>query len=190
MCPRVTEALSLRSKDVDLEKGVVHVRALKRQNATEKCLSEAAASFVRKLQEEGISVSRVRNTGLRGVQSFSDTWLWPEEPEDYIFPASRRDSKETRRSKDVVARAIRKARQTFKVPHIPEVQPGRIRSHSGRHRCINDMKHHNVDREVGKKFARSADGGVYERYGKLSAQQAGKKLQQNLDLQAYWRQMC
>ena len=189
LCLRVTEILSLSGKDFDLEKGVVKVRALKRQHATDKVLSEAAATFVRKLQEEGVSVSRVKNTGILGRQTSKDIWNWPEEPEDYLFPSTRRDSQQARRTKDTVARAIRNARQTFKVPHIPEVQPQRIRSHSGRHRCINDMKQHNVEREVGKKFARITDDGVYEKYGKLSAQQAGKKLRQNVELQSFWKQM-
>ena len=189
LCLRVTEVLSLSPKDFDLVKAVVRVRALKRQHATDKALSEAATTFIRKLQEDGISVERVKNTGLRGLQTATDIWNWPEEPGDYLFPATRRDSKQSRRTKDAVARAIRQARKTFKVPHIPEVQSDRIRSHSGRHRCINDMKQHNVEREVGKKFARITDDGVYEKYGKLSAQQAGKKLHQNLELQTVWKHM-
>ena len=189
LCLRVTEVLSLSGKDFDLAGGVVRVRALKRQEATDKCLNEAAAAFVRKLQEEGVSVNRMRNTGLQGVKAASDIWTWPEEAEDYLFPATRRDSRQGRRTKDTVSKAIRKARHTFKVPHIPEVRPDRIRSHSGRHRCINDMKQHNVDREVGEKFARITDDGVYEKYGKLSSQQAGKKLRQNMELQTFWKQM-
>ena len=51
------------------------------------------------------------------------------------------------------------------------------------------MKQHNVDREVGEKFARITDDGVYEKYGKLSSQQAGKKLRQNMELQTFWKQM-
>lgn len=189
LCLRVTEILSLRGEDVDFEKGVVRVRPLKRQDATDKVLSEAAVTFLRKMKDDGVCVKRSKNTGLRGIQELNDVWTWPENPEHYLFPATRRDSQQERRTKDVVARAIRKARETFKVPHIPEVQPSRIRSHSGRHRCINDMKQHNVEREVGKKFARITDDGVYEKYGKLSAQQAGKKLRQNQELQTFWKQM-
>ena len=175
LCLRVTEVLSLSGKDFDLAGGVVRVHALKRQDATDKCLNEAAATFVRKLQEEGVSVNRMRNTGLQGVKATNDIWTWPEEPEDYLFPATRRDSRKGRRTKDTVSKAIRKALHTFKVPHIPEVRPDRIKSHSGRHRCITDRKQHTVDREVGEKFARISDDGVYEKYGKLSSQQAGKK---------------
>ena len=189
LCLRVTEVLQLRVQDFDFEKKVVKVRALKKQAETEKFLGEAAFDFLLKLREEGVSVRRQRNTGVRGMQAVTDEWFWPEDPEHHLFQAKRRDSKLVRASKDTVARAIRRARRTFHVPHIPEVQPGKIRSHSGRHRCINDMKEHNVEREVGKKYARISDETVYDRYGKLSAQQAGKKLLQNHDLQAYWKRM-
>jgi hypothetical protein len=50
----------LRGKDFDLAGGVVRVRALKRQEATDKRLNEAAATFVRKLQEEGVIVNRTK----------------------------------------------------------------------------------------------------------------------------------
>ena len=117
--------------------------------------------------------------GMQGTREVLDAWHWPEELEHYLFPASRRGSRKVNRGKDVVARAIRDARKTFRIPHIPDVNPNRIRSHSGRHRCINDMKQHNAEREVGKKYARISDDGVYQNYGRLSAQQAGKKLKQN-----------
>lgn len=93
LCLRVTEVLSLSGKDFDLEKGIVRVRALKRQAATDKVLSEAAVAFVCKLQEEGISVNRVKNTGVLGIKTVADSWNWPEEPEEYLFPSTRRDSK-------------------------------------------------------------------------------------------------
>jgi hypothetical protein len=51
------------------------------------------------------------------------------------------------------------------------------------------MKHHNVDKEVGKKYARISDDGVYQNYGKLSAQQAGKKPKLNQELQTFWKNM-
>ena len=86
LCLRVTEVLSLSGRDVDLAGGVVRVRALKRQEATDKCLNEAAATFVRKLQEEGVIVNRTKNTGLQGVKAANDIWTWPEEPDDYLVP--------------------------------------------------------------------------------------------------------
>jgi len=51
------------------------------------------------------------------------------------------------------------------------------------------MKQHNVEREVGKKYARISDDTIYDGYGKLSAMQAGQKLLQNKELQAFWTQM-
>ena len=50
VCLRVTEVLSARGKDAFLEEGTVQARASKRQSPTDKCPSETAASFVRKLQ--------------------------------------------------------------------------------------------------------------------------------------------
>ena len=46
-----------------------------------------------------------------------------------------------------------------------------------------------MEREVGKKYARISDDGVYQNYGRLSAQQAGKKLNQNQELQMFWKSM-
>lgn len=189
LCLRVTEILNLRPKDFDLEAGIVKVQALKRQKETDKVMGEAAVNFVNKLKEDGFSVRRMKNTGMLGVREVLDAWYWPDDPEHYLFPASRRDCRLVKRGKDVVAKAIRRARATFRVPHIPDVNPSRIRSHSGRHRCINDMKQHNVEKEVGKKYARISDDGVYQHYGRLSAQQAGKKLKQNRELQDFWKNM-
>ena len=119
---------------------------------------------------------------MLGTGKVLDAWHWPEEFERYLLPASRRDSRKALRGKDVVARAIRDARKTFRNPHIPDVIPNRIRSHSGRHRCIHDMKHHRAEGEVGKTYSRIIDDGVYQNYGRLSAQQAGKKLKQSQEL--------
>jgi hypothetical protein len=118
-----------------------------------------------------------------------DAWHWPEELEHYLFPASRRGSRKVNRGKDVVARAFRDAQKTFRIEHIPDVDPNRIRSHSGRHGCINDMKHYNVERDVGNKYACISDDRVYQNYGRLSAQAAGKKLKPNPELQMFWNML-
>jgi integrase len=91
LCLRVTEVPSLRGKDLDFENGVVRVRPMKRQGATDKVLSDAAVLFIRKIQEEGINIKRLRNTGLRVLQEISDDWNWPEDPEGLLFPATRRE---------------------------------------------------------------------------------------------------
>ena len=76
-----------------------------------------------------------------------------------------------------------------RIPHIPSVNPNRTKSHSGRHRCTNGMKQHDAEREAWKTYARISDDGVYQNYGRLSAQQAGKKLNQNQELQMFWKSM-
>ena len=126
---------------------------------------------------------------MLGTREVLDAWHWPEELEHYLFPASRRGSRKVNRGKHVVAKAIRDARKAFRIPHIPDVHPDRIRSQSGRHRCINDMQQHIAEGEVGNKYARISDDGVYQKYGRLSAQQAGKKLKQNQELQIVWKNM-
>ena len=82
--------------------------------------------------------------------------------------------------------ALRKARSTF-VPPVPgEVRLDRIRSHSARHRCINELKSSNCVPEAGKKFARIASDSVWSGYGKLSEQQVCSVLRRNTELQQLW----
>ena len=121
LCLRVTEVLNLRPKDFNLEVGVVKVQALKRQKETDKVMGEAAVAFVRKLMDEWFSVRRMRNSGILGTREMLDAWHLPEELEHYLFPASRRGSHKVNRGKDVVSKAIRNARKTFRIPHIPDV---------------------------------------------------------------------
>ena len=142
-------------------------------------MGEVVVAFVRKFMDEGLSVRIRKHLGVIGTRDVLDDWRRREEHEHYHFPASRRDSRKVNRSKDVVARTIRGARTTFCTPHIPDVQIHRTRGHSGRHLCINDTKQHNVERYARNKCARISDEGVYQSYGRLSAQQAGKKLTQN-----------
>ena len=127
--------------------------------------------------------------GILGTCEVLDAWHWPADFEHDLFPASRRDSRKAIRGKDVVARGIRDARKTVRIPYIPDVHPDRIRSQSGRHRCIHDMQQHNAEREVGKKYARVRDDGVYQTYGRRRAQQAGKKLKQNQELHMFRKNM-
>ena len=65
-----------------------------------------------------------------------------------------------------MARQIRKLRAHFNEPYV---KTDRIRSHSARHRAINDLKASGIDREVGKQFARISDDAVWAGYGRLSA---------------------
>ena len=106
----------MRPKDFNLEVGVVKVQALKRQKETDKVMGEAVVAFVRKFIDEGFSVRRTKIWGILGTREVLDAWHWPDELEHYLFPASRRDSK-VNRGKDAVARAMRDARKTFRIPH-------------------------------------------------------------------------
>lgn len=87
------------------------------------------------------------------------------------------------RLQDTVARQIRKLRAHFNEPYV---KTDRIRSHSARHRAINDLKASGIDREVGKQFARISDDAVWAGYGRLSAVQAGRAMHQNVQLQQAW----
>ena len=169
LCLRATAIRNLRPKDSNLEVGVLNVQSLKRQKQTDKVMGEAVVAFVRKLMDEGFSVRRWKHLGVLGTCDVLNDWHWLAEHEHFLFPASRRDSRKVNQSKDVVARAIRDARKTICTPHIPDVHINRIRRHSGCHRCINDMKQHNVERDVGNNYAPVSDEGVYQSYGRLIA---------------------
>ena len=72
-------------------------------------------------------------------------------------------------------------------PHAACVKVSKIRSHSARHRCINDLKSQNVPAEVGKYFARIASEKVWGNYGRLTAEQAADGLSKNAQLQELWQ---
>ena len=88
-----------------------------------------------------------------------------------------------------MAGAIRRARGNFAPPDITAVKVSQIRSHSARHRCINDLKSQNVPQEVGKTFARIASSRVWSGYGKLTEEQAAKNLSSNAKLQELWQSL-
>ena len=89
-----------------------------------------------------------------------------------------------------MAAAIRRARASYTPPaSCPDIDIGRIRSHSGRHRCINDLKAHDVAREIGKRLARINDDKVWGDYGRVTSEQAGIALKRNGELQEFWTAM-
>ena len=94
------------------------VQALKRQKETDKVMSEAAVAFVRKLMDEGFSVTRKTNMGIEEHAKCLMLGVGLEELEHYLFPTSSRDSHKVNRGTDVVTRAIRDARKTFRIPHF------------------------------------------------------------------------
>ena len=115
--------------------------------------------------------------GSRGQERFCDKWTWPAHASDYLFPAKYKPGAPM--SKDVVAHAIVKARRAF---NLPGVNTEAIRSHSGRHRFINDMKVSNVPSEVGMVQARIKDHKTYQAYGRLNEDQVARTLDRNRSL--------
>ena len=81
-------------------------------------------------------------------------------------------------------KAIGRARATF-VPQ-PEfhgyVDNKTIRTHSARHRMINDMKSTKVPKTVGMRYTRIFDQVIHDAYGALLDHQAGKILEGNREL--------
>ena len=82
-------------------------------------------------------------------------------------------------SKDVVSHAIVKARRAFS---LPGTNTESIRSHSGRHRFINDMKMSNIPCEVGMVQSRIKDFKTYQAYGRLNEEQVARTLDKNRSL--------
>ena len=165
---------------------------LKKQPAITKFLSGAALVLIHRLKANGISIERTKRCGARGRLNYTDMWEWPARARDLLFPATRCDCNTVgrRRTKDVVSKAIRRARKSYTPPaSCPDVVVHKIRSHSGRHRCVNDLKAHDVPREISKRFARISDNGTWERYGRITPDQAGVVIARHVRLQNAWRDM-
>ena len=90
---------------------------------------------------------------------------------------------------DAAAAAIRRARSSFVPPADCQVNIARVRSHSSRQRCINDLKITFVPKDVGKRFARIASDKVYDGYGQLTDNQVAASLARNSDAQNLWKSM-
>lgn len=128
---------------------------------------------------KGVSRKRSRNNGARGVCSYIDRWKWPAKDNDYIFPATRSDSKEVHRCKDTVCKAIGRLRPSFVPPKNHNVHTDTIRSHSGRQRMVNDLKSSGIPDEVAMSFARICDKRTFAGYGQLTDEQTGASLEKN-----------
>lgn len=104
-----------------------------------------------------------------------DSWSWPKKSKEFLFPSTK-DGKPL--SKDVVAHAIGRARRTFSPPG-GYMDVSKIRSHSGRHRMINDLKAAGISTEVGMAHARIKHRKTYDSYGIMSQEQIGFALNSN-----------
>ena len=146
----------LKGSDFDMELNLVHVQPLKLGDAMQKPLGVAARRVIQNFITHGVHAVRTRKQGARPATTESDIFVWQT---GLLFPAAHADSKMSRQCKDTVSKAIIRARKAFTPPthltHLLDI--GKIRSHSGRHRSINDMKRSNVSKDVGKTNARIRD---------------------------------
>ncbi|CAE7822103.1 unnamed protein product [Symbiodinium sp. CCMP2592] len=183
LCLRISEVLRLRRRDFRWEQNQVYVGPLKQQPGVRKSMLTALVPVLRNLRDHGKSRRRKQHKGARGTVAFADNWAWPKDDAGFLFPSTRSDSAELHRVKDSACKAVSRARQSFKPSKKDFVQVEQIRTHSGRHRMINDLKQAEVPQEIAMKFARISDVRTFIGYGELTDEQAGKNLQDNKTLQ-------
>ncbi|CAE6950431.1 unnamed protein product [Symbiodinium sp. CCMP2592] len=188
LCCRITEILRLQLQDIQWDTNKVRVRELKGHAEMLKPLSRAAVLFLEKLKAEGgRKISRTRMWGSRGLVTFMDCWKFPLEGEGHLFPASRKDCATPHRNKDAMAKAIRTARKSFvPPPEAGAIQVSKIRSHSARHRCINDLKQSGTATSTAMRFSRIRSCQVFNGYGQQSEDQIAEALLANANLQQLW----
>lgn len=172
LCLRITECLRLQSRDFSFKTNSVLVGPLKKQAAVRKPLLPEVKQVLKFLKEKGITRKRTTRKGARGEVTWIDRWRWPDQGQ--LFPTSRDDSYGTCRSKDTACKAVSRLRKTFHEP-----VESSIRTHSGRHRMVNDLKSAGIPDEVGMAFARIKDRKTYEGYGKFSEDQKHTVIKKN-----------
>ena len=184
LCLRITEVLTLRARDFQWSAHHVHIGPLKSQPAVKKGMLKALLPVLKSLRENGKSRRRKRKFGARGMKVVCDTWSWPCEKDSYLFPSQRSDSKKPHCCKDTACKAVARARACFKPGRGLFVETEKIRTHSGQHRMINDMKQAQVPQETAMKYARISDVRTFMGYGALSDEQAASGLNENSKLMA------
>ena len=155
LCCRISEVLKLKRGDVDFKGGTVYVAPLKRGHAVTKHVMKAAMNKLRTLRDKGVGKMRQRNKGMWGTVREMDRWKFPKALDDYLFPASRSDSHTRHMNKDTACRAVSRIRKSFNPPGHVETKS--IRTHSGRHRMVNDLKRCGVADGSAMHFARIVD---------------------------------
>lgn len=177
LCLRITECLRLKANDVSFKTNSVVIKSLKRQAAVRKPLLPEIKKVLNFLQEKGIKRRRTTQEGARGTTTWTDHWRWPTH--GFLFPSDRVDSETVCRKKDTVCKAAARLRQSFAEPTEKT-----IRSHSGRHRMVNDLKTSGIPEEVGMLYSRIADRKTYQGYGGVTNDQATSILKKNKALRA------
>ena len=86
-----------------------------------------------------------------------------------------------------MAKAIRISRKSFVPPlDVGAIQISKIRSHSARHRCINDLKQSHTSTSTATRFSRIRSSQVFNGYGQQSEDQIAQALQADEGLQQLW----
>ena len=181
-CCRITEVLRLRAQDISIKDKIVHVASLKRAEAVDKRLLGALLPKIVSLKDKGVRRKRQRKAGARGLVRYTDAWVWPEKKSGYLFPSDRQDARESHRTKDTACKAVSRLRQTFSPRCKDQPITKKIRTHSARHRMVNDLKAANIPDDVAMRMARIKDHRTYSKYGQLSDQQVGKVLDDSAKL--------
>jgi hypothetical protein len=147
-----------------------------------KCILSAVLPRLQTLKQRGVKVTRKRQYGARGYQKVVDTWLWPQTPDGFLFPSVHGGHMK----KDAACHSIVKARKNFE---CSLVDTRRVRSHSGRHRMINDLKSSCIPTDAGMMFARMKDKKTWASYGQLTPTQCSAVLEKNKDLKGALRKV-
>ena len=159
LCLRITEVLRLRARDFNFKTQCVFIAPLKRGTAAWKHLLKPALAKLRLLKAHGVNRKRSRSKGMWGRVTFQDKWVFPREPDQLLFPALRADCNTKHINKDTACKAVSRLRATFSIP--PKVSVAivtqNIRTHSGRHRMVNDMKRCDVAEATAMQYARIVD---------------------------------
>lgn len=156
LCCRITEVLKLRKRDINFKRGTVFVGPLKKGPPVTKHVMKAAMAKLRLLRERGVGKMRMKQKGMWGLVKEMDRWKFPTDMDEFLFPASRQDCDTPHMNKNTVCKAIARIRGSFDPPNLT-VQTQTIRSHSGRHRMVNDLKRCGVPDGTAMHFARIVD---------------------------------
>ena len=157
LCLRVTEALKLRACHFNFKTRTVLIEALKGQEPVNKPLISAVLPLLQHLRSKGLRKKRTRARGALPKDAFEDVWKFPKTGNAFLFPASRKDSKQAHRCKNTVCKAIQRLRKSFHIPTGVWIDIGKIRSHSGRQKMVQDLKLASVPEEIAMMYARIAD---------------------------------
>ena len=152
-CCRISQALQLRSKDWDFANRRVYFKPFKGAAGIWKPMLGALLVEMETLRKKGVKQARTVNRGSRGTVNEVDVWTFPTSADGYLFPSTRKDSKQPHVSKGTACKMIQRARLSFKVDGKLFERRHSIRTHSSRHHMINALKSSGLAEEAGMRFA-------------------------------------